>query len=254
MGPTPIRGGRRAVAEVTVNEVSGIVLSREFSGCSAARSITCCGCCAARIDPRMADVAVEQLKRLVHEIHRRSLWQVLAIYVGASWVVFEVVQTLTEGLGLPEWFPAFALGLLLIGLPIVLATAFVQEGFPPKRGRDPTLLPTAEPESQPVANEIQGARRLLTWRNVIAGGVLALALWGVVAAGWLLLGQPPGPAADRPFRSIAVLPFADMSPEGDQQYFADGVAEEILDALARLPGWMSRPAPPPSDFGRARST
>ncbi|NIR43444.1 MAG: hypothetical protein GWN99_07920, partial [Gemmatimonadetes bacterium] len=46
-----------------------------------------------------------QLKRLIREIHRRSLWQVLAIYVGASWLVFEVVQTLTEGLGLPEWFP-----------------------------------------------------------------------------------------------------------------------------------------------------
>ncbi len=42
------------------------------------------------------------LKQLIQEIHRRSLWQVLAIYVAASWVVFEVVQTLTEGLGLPE--------------------------------------------------------------------------------------------------------------------------------------------------------
>ncbi len=65
-------------------------------------------------------------KRLIHEIHRRSLWQVVAIYVGAGWIVFEIVQTVTEGLGLPQWFPAFAALLLLIGLPIDLATAFIQ--------------------------------------------------------------------------------------------------------------------------------
>ena len=63
------------------------------------------------------------LKRLIHEIHRRSLWQVLGIYLLASWVVFQVVQTLTEGLGQPDWVPPFAFVLLLIGLPIVMATA-----------------------------------------------------------------------------------------------------------------------------------
>ncbi len=42
------------------------------------------------------------LKRLIHEIHRRSLWQVVGIYLVASWIVFQVIQTLTEGLGLPE--------------------------------------------------------------------------------------------------------------------------------------------------------
>ena len=55
-------------------------------------------------------------KRLIHEIHRRSLWQVLGIYLVVSWLVFQVVQTLTEGLGLPDWVPPFALILLLIGL------------------------------------------------------------------------------------------------------------------------------------------
>ncbi len=48
------------------------------------------------------------LKQLIQEIHRRSLWQVLGIYVAVSWVVFQVVQTLTEGLGLPGWVPPLA--------------------------------------------------------------------------------------------------------------------------------------------------
>jgi hypothetical protein len=73
---------------------------------------------------------VQGLKRLVREIHRRSLWQVLGIYVVGSWAVLQVVDVLSDNMGLPPWTFAFAVVLLLIGLPIVLATAFVQEGLP----------------------------------------------------------------------------------------------------------------------------
>lgn len=181
---------------------------------------------------------MEQLKRLIREIHRRSLWQVLAIYVGASWVVFEIVQTVTEGLGLPDWFPAFAALLLLIGLPIVLATAFVQEGLSPAQRHDPTLMPSARAESAVRHDEKEGVGRLFTWRNAILGGMAALALGGVVATGWLLLAETPNSettAADRK-QSIAVLPFADLSQQGDQEYFSNGVAEEIRNSLSKLPG------------------
>ncbi len=67
-------------------------------------------------------------KALIQEVHRRSLWQVLGIYLGASWVVLQAVEILTESVGLPDWVQPFAIVLLLIGFPIVLATAFVQEG------------------------------------------------------------------------------------------------------------------------------
>ena len=87
---------------------------------------------------------MSRLKQLIREIHRRSLWQVLGIYAAASWVIYQIVQSLTEGLGLPDWFPALAVVLLLVGLPIVLATAFVQEGAPLVSRRDPTLLPGAD--------------------------------------------------------------------------------------------------------------
>ena len=131
---------------------------------------------------------MSRLKRLVVEVHRRSLWQVLLIYAGGSWVVFEVVQTLTEGLGLPDWFPAFALGLLIVLLPVVLATAFVQEGGPRTSGYDPTLLPESEGPLGEMKEERgerdRGARRVLTWRNAILGGVVAFALLGVAVSGY----------------------------------------------------------------------
>ena len=60
------------------------------------------------------------------EASGRSLWQVLALYAGASWVVLQVVDVVKDNMGLPDWVFPFAVVLLVIGLPIVLATAIVQ--------------------------------------------------------------------------------------------------------------------------------
>ncbi len=137
------------------------------------------------------------LKRLIHEIHRRSLWQVLLIYVGASWVVLEAADVLVERLALPDWVYGVAIVLLLVGLPIVLATAFVQEGIPVAGGSE-----EVSSESESVADAVEeasapragGVRRLFTWRKAILGGVLAFALLGVVTTGYMgmrLLGIGP---------------------------------------------------------------
>ena len=68
------------------------------------------------------------LRNLIREAHRRSLWQVLSVYLVGSWGSLQVVEGVTENAGLPDWVPPFALILLIIGLPVVLATAIVQEG------------------------------------------------------------------------------------------------------------------------------
>jgi hypothetical protein len=59
------------------------------------------------------------LKRLIVEIHRHSLWQIVAIYLGGAWLAYEIIQGIAEGRGLPAWLPALALILLVIGLPFV---------------------------------------------------------------------------------------------------------------------------------------
>ncbi len=176
---------------------------------------------------------MSRLKQLIQEVHRRSLWQVLLIYIGAGWIVFEIVQTVTEGLDLPQWFPAFAALLLLIGLPIVLATAFVQEGISPSRRHDATLMPGAEPGSEARPREVAGARRLFSWRSAISGGVLALALWGVVAAGWLLFGERAPDTVDAR-KSIAVLPLDNIGDLDESQAFTDGIHDDILTHLFKI--------------------
>ena len=171
---------------------------------------------------------MERLRQLIHEVHRRSLWQVLGIYVVASWAVLGGIGTLGDVLGLPDWFSPLALAVLLVGLPIVLATAFVQEGGPRRE---------AEDVATPTADAPTGAPALFTWRNAFGGGVLVFALLGFGGTGWILfgggLGTPDAQASVE--QSIAVLPFDDLSPEGDQQYFVEGLSEEIIHALSRIP-------------------
>ena len=98
--------------------------------------------------------------------------------------MLNAVDTLGGALNLPEWFPAVALALLIVGLPVVLATAFVQVGNPADEA-DQREDPSAKraPRPQP---ENTGVSRLFTWRNAVLGGVGAFALWGVLAAGWLI--------------------------------------------------------------------
>jgi tetratricopeptide (TPR) repeat protein len=131
---------------------------------------------------------MSQLKQFIREIHRRSLWQVLTIYLGASWAVLEVTDQIVARYLLPEWVYPAALILLLLGLPIVLATAFVREEArelqPVAEIRDPTLLgdmseETARPAPERAAKPIV---RHLTWPRAILGGALAFAGLGVASA------------------------------------------------------------------------
>ena len=178
------------------------------------------------------------LKKLIGEIHRRSLWQVLGIYVVGCWIAFEVVQTLTEGLGLPTWFPALALVLLIVGLPIVLSTAFIQQGGPAQA--PPPVSITTMDELYPVAVERSMPSRIFTWKKAILGGVGAFVLLIGVGVGWVMFGDRTGSSVvEAPTsieQSVAVLPFVNMSGDPDNEYFSDGITEELLNALAQLPG------------------
>jgi tetratricopeptide (TPR) repeat protein len=154
---------------------------------------------------------MQRVKRLVAEIHRRSLWQVLGIYVLGSWAAYQVILGLTDGLGMPDWVPPFAIVLFMIGLPVVVATAFVQEGVGVGRAKEAAGEPESRKETGALeATEIATTRdapapssapeplhhRILTWRNAIVGGVLAFALLGVsVAAYFVMRVAGIGPAA-----------------------------------------------------------
>jgi TolB-like protein/Flp pilus assembly protein TadD len=187
---------------------------------------------------------MQRLKRLISAIHRHSLWQVVVVYAGASWGILSVIDTLTGVLGLPERFPSFAAALLLVGLPIVLATAVVQEGGP-GRGTDHVLEEKKDATSAEASGKgflpPGGVPQFLTWRNAFLGGVAAFALWGLVAAGWLLLDlRPDGPPSSRSEdaahlrAALAVMPFRNLTADETNAYFAFGLHDELLTQLSRV--------------------
>jgi tetratricopeptide (TPR) repeat protein len=165
-----------------------------------------------------------RLRQVIQEIHRRSLWQVLGIYVIGGWIALQIVDTLAGALKLPDWAAPLALMLLIIGLPIVLATAFVQEGMGRESTQaraEPKPVPAGEAAAQVEAGAaasepIQSARgppaaelgdrarhKIFTWRNALLGGVVGLALLGVLTIGYMVtrtLGV--GPAATLVARGV----------------------------------------------------
>jgi tetratricopeptide (TPR) repeat protein len=193
------------------------------------------------------------IRGLIREAHRRSVWQVLSIYLVTSWVVLQVVETLMESAGLPDWVAPFALVLLLIGLPIVLATAIVQEGGPGGEEAGERVAETAAPESSVVAREQETAspglaegtgtldlpreRRpfghpLLTWRNAILGGVMAFGLLGVFIGGYFVMratgvGPVASLAAQGVFDEREPVVLADFTNTTSDPTLADVVTEAL---------------------------
>ncbi|UCC84726.1 MAG: tetratricopeptide repeat protein [Gemmatimonadota bacterium] len=176
---------------------------------------------------------MSRFKRLIIEVHRRSLWQVLLIYIGAAWACFELIDAVTERFGFPEWLPALAVVLFLLGLPFVVATACVHEL--PARAEPPVEGEAGEAaEAAAARHETRRRHRFLTWRNAAATFVIVLAAWGVVAAGWLLLGERVTPEEVDARKSIAVLPFVNLSENRADEFFSDGVTVEIIDRLSKI--------------------
>jgi TolB-like protein len=96
-----------------------------------------------------------------------------------------------------------------------------------------TVLPASSTVAAPARSTLPGSRSFLPW---IVGGLLIIAT-GYFVADKLLLSRHAVPAeAAVSDKSVAVLPFADMSEKKDQEYFSDGLAEELIEQLSRTPG------------------
>ncbi|UCF21352.1 MAG: tetratricopeptide repeat protein [Gemmatimonadota bacterium] len=182
------------------------------------------------------------LRRVVHEIRDRSLWQVLLVYSGAAWACFQLIATVADRVGLPAWLPDLAIVLFLLGLWFVFAKAFVQESTPP-----PELAPESEirvVEAEAVVASYATRRRdgSSTWRNAGLSFLVALAVWSGVAAGWMSFGggaaETSAIAKERP--SLAALPFLNRSGLEEDRYFTDGIHDEILTQLSKIGGLSVR--------------
>jgi serine/threonine-protein kinase len=152
---------------------------------------------------------------IVDRLKRARIVQVLLVYLGASWVVLQLVDTLVGLLSLPDWVGPVAVLLLVIGLVVVLATAWIQALPSTKAAEEAGQVPTdwEVAPGEAVASLLSGRIPHLTWGRAILGGAVALSLlFGgaglyVVATGGAGLIGPTEAGADEAAAGIAVVPF-----------------------------------------------
>ena len=165
------------------------------------------------------------MRGFIEELKYRNVVRVAVAYVVVGWLIAQVADLVVDAFNLPDSFLQMIIVLLVLGFPIaaVLAWAFELTPDGVKRASDLPDDAPRDPRSGRILNRI-----------TIITLIVAVA-W----LGWDKL-QRPGmpPAADSVVaiadKSIAVLPFADFSPGGDHAWFADGLTDEILNALARI--------------------
>jgi TolB-like protein len=162
----------------------------------------------------------------IAELKRRNVLRAGLLYLGAAWALAQGIAQLGPALGAPDWSTRWFLVAAAIGFPLWVAFAWFYEFTPQGLKRESDIAP-----GDSVAHST--GRKLDKW--IIA--VLALAVV-LLLANTLVRHRGAGPEgmANAPARSIAVLPFDDLSPAHDRGYFSTGMAEELLNALARIPG------------------
>lgn len=164
------------------------------------------------------------MRTLLTELSRRRVFRVAGIYGIVAWVVAEVADVIFPALQLPEWTVTFVIALLLLGFPIAMFFAWVFD-----------IGPQGIERTEPLAERAGGIPGMERFAYLL---MLGAAMAGL--AYLLLPGYFPGlgsPAPDRVSKdSIAVLPFSNLSQDAADDYFSDGMSEELLNLLARVPG------------------
>jgi len=175
-----------------------------------------------------------------NELKRRNVVRMGVLYIVASWVVLQISDVIFDPLGVPPWVFRLLLSLLALGFPFALIFSWIFELTPQglKRERDID-------SSQSIVHHT-GHRM-----NIMIVVLLVLAIGGLVANRLIPRVVIPDDAetvsesairaveedtAVQDEKSIAVLPFVNMSGDQDNEYFSDGLSEELLNSLVRLGG------------------
>src|ERR1700726_1016627 len=147
------------------------------------------------------------------EVQRRKVYRVAAAYVIAAGFIIQIGSAIFPAWELPNWAFRLVVVLLLIGFPISLILSWAYDVTP--QGIRATRTAS-----------VPGAHRRRNLIMLVATGVVISA-----AAGFFLL---PRAAPRKIDKSIAVLPFENLSDEKENAYFADGVQDDILTNLSKI--------------------
>ena len=168
------------------------------------------------------------------ELKRRNVYRVAVAYAVVGWLVIQVAATIVPALHLPSTITTAVVVLVLLGFPIALVLAWAFELTPEGIKRTEDVAPDASITRRT-------GRKLMRGVAVVAVLALALLLFTLLRQGHVAVTTDPAKAAATapelhaiPAKSIAVLPFQNLSRDEENAFFADGVQDEILTRLAKI--------------------
>lgn len=165
---------------------------------------------------------------LITELKRRNVFRVALVYLVASWIILQVADVGISLLSLPATTGRLVFLLLAIGLPLVLVFSWAYE-ITPEGLKKESEVDRSTSVTHHTAKKLNAAVIVLL---IIGIGALALDR--------LIPRQDATPdeldnISAAPERTIAVLPFVNMSADHENEYFSDGLSEELLNLLAKIP-------------------
>jgi len=141
-------------------------------------------------------MAISTVTRFYRELKRRKVIRVAIVYIVVTWIIVEAASVMFPELMLPDWSVRLVIALAIIGFPVAMVLAWAFE-LTPDGGKDQSV-PVEKPEAEPVADFVQNTGK-------------------------------------EGFDSVAVLPFLNLSNDPENEYFSDGMSEEVLSLLCKLP-------------------
>jgi TolB-like protein/tetratricopeptide (TPR) repeat protein len=161
---------------------------------------------------------------IIQELKRRNVIRVGIAYGVAAWLLLQIIDVTTPIIGAPDWVPKALLLLIVVGFPITILLAWAFE-----------LTPEGVKFARDVDRSLSITRSTGRTLDFIIIAVLSVAVV-IFALDKFLWSAPAETVAGNKKRSIAVLPFENMSGDPNQLFFSDGISEEILNSLVRVDG------------------
>jgi serine/threonine-protein kinase len=154
--------------------------------------------------------------RLFEQLKHRNVLRAAAGYAVVAWLTIQVADTVFPLLGVPTWVTTMVVILAIIGFPVTVVVSWIYQWTPAG------FITEREAEAAGYTEPVSFGRQV--------DFVIIVLL--VIAVGWLAYDKTIDTAVLD--NSIAVLPFVNMSDDPGNEYFADGMSEEILNLLARI--------------------